>query len=477
MKVWALKCNIEGGSALETIRNNTSRPSGHIDCGDDSLDLSRGGKNHPAARQPGRCIQSSDLEIFTAAALPRFAAVVAFPHPQRAPELIYGAVLSAYYKDMRTILALFAVSAALPLLAQTPSRYVSVVGTVTSADAAGHVFAVKTDKSGDTTVKFDDKTSFLRLPVGETDVKKATPAKSSDVGPGDRILARVHTEDPTGQPALTFYITKQADIAQRNQKTLEEWKTQSVAGSVRSVDPATKQIVIAVRGAFGPPKDVTLDASAPAVTFERYRPDAAKYEMDTIASIQPGDQLRVLGTKNADVTQIKAEAIMSGSFRTVPVQIKSIDAASGQIMATDLASKKPITIIVRADTALKKLDDATAAMMARRLNPNAAAGGRGQGRGAAPDAAAGGAPGGGRGRGAGRGGDPTTLLESQPTIQLSDLKAGDPVVVTGSSGADMTKLTATSLVAGVEPILRAAPANGPDPLGGSWNLGDGGPPQ
>jgi hypothetical protein len=387
---------------------------------------------------------------------------------------------------MRTILALCAISIALPVFAQTPpaSKYVSVIGTVTTADAAGHAFAIKTDKSGDTTVKFDDKTSFLRLPVGETDTKKATPAKATDVGPGDRILARVHTEDPTGMPALTFYITKQADIAQRDQKTLEQWKTQGVAGSVKSVDAAARQIVISVRGGFGPPRDVTLDVGG-SVHYARDRPDTAKYEGDTMASIQTGDQLRVLGVKNADQTQIKADAIMSGSFRTVPVQIKSIDAASGQISATDLASKKPITIIVRADTAMKKLDDATAAMMARRLNPTAGAGGgggRGQGRGQGvlppgADAAGGG---GGRGRGPGGGGrgmDPTTLLETQPTIQLADLKAGDPVVVTGSSGTDMSKLTATSLVAGVEPILRAAPANGPDPLGGSWNLGDGGPPQ
>jgi hypothetical protein len=345
------------------------------------------------------------------------------------------------------------------------------------------VFTVKTDKTGDTTVKFDDKTSFLRIPAGETDIKKATPAKATDVGTGDRILARVHTEDPTGLPALTFYITKQAEIAQRQQKTLDEWKTQGVAGTVKSVDAAAKQIVISVRGAFGPPKDVTLDVGG-TVDFERYRPDSGKYEADTIATVQTGDQLRVLGVKNDDQTQIKAEAVMSGKFATIPVQIKSIDAAAGQITATDLASKKPIMIVLRPDTTMKKLDDATATMMARRLNPSAPAagggGGRGQGGG---DAAAGGARGGGGGgRGAGGGGggrgmDPSRILEQQPTIQLSDLKAGDPVVVTGSPSNDMARLTASTLVAGVEPILRAAPRNGPDPLGGSWNLGDGGPPQ
>ncbi len=288
---------------------------------------------------------------------------------------------------MRTILALFAVSAALPLFAQTaPSKYVSVVGSVTAVDAAGHVFTIKTDKSGDTTVKFDDKTSFMRLPVGETNVTKATPAQSSDVGAGDRILARVHTEDPTGQPALTFYITKQADIAQRNQKTLDEWKTQAVAGTVKSIDPGAKQIVMSVSGGRGPAKDVTLDVSAPNVSYERYRVDSAKYEADTamIASIQTGDRLRVLGTKNADQSQIKVEAIQSDSLKSIPVMIKAIDAASGQITGTDIATKKPIMIVIRADTSMKKLDDATAAMLARRLNPSAAGGRGGRGQGGPP---------------------------------------------------------------------------------------------
>ena len=116
--------------------------------------------------------------------------------------------------------------------AQTPasSPYVSVVGTCEKVDAAGKVVSVKTDKGGETTVKFDDKTSFRRVPPGETDTRKATPAEIGDLAAGDRILARVHTENPTGVAALTFYIMKQAEIAQRNQKTLEEWQTQSVLG-------------------------------------------------------------------------------------------------------------------------------------------------------------------------------------------------------------------------------------------------------
>jgi hypothetical protein len=400
--------------------------------------------------------------------------------------------------------SVFLALAALPAFAQAPAPYLSVVGTVTKADLDGKTFSVKPDKTDETTVKFDDKTQFLRIPAGETDMKKATPAQSSDVGVGDRILARVQTANPTGLPARTFYITKQAEIARRQQKTLEEWQTQSVTGLVKSVDAAAKQATISVRAGQGPARDVVLDMTG-NVDYQRYSADSAKYEPSAFAAIQTGDQVRLLGQRNADQSQIKVEAIMSGAFRTVPVTIKSIDLATKQILATDIATKKAITIDVKPETTLKRLDDATALMLARRLNPTfQAATGRGGRGGQAPqggpdgaaappaaapqaDAAAGGGGrgfgGGGRGfggRGGGRGGaanDPSRLLESQPSIEINDLKAGEPIVVTGTASNDMARLTAMTLVSGVDPILRAAPANGPDPLGGNWNFGDVAAPQ
>jgi len=67
-----------------------------------------------------------------------------------------------------------------------------------------------------------------------------------------------------------------------------------------------------------------------------------------------------------------------------------------------------------------------------------------------------------------------SIIEQQPTIQLSELKAGDALIVTGAIGVDSAKLIATALIAGVEPILRAAPSNGADPLAGAWSVGGGG---
>jgi Cu/Ag efflux protein CusF len=388
------------------------------------------------------------------------------------------------------LLALF--SGAISVQAQGPApaapKYVSVIGTVEKIDSGAKTLAIKTDKGEEPTIKFDDRTQFLRLPAGEKDTKKATRAVAGDVAAGDRVIARMRAEeDKAGLPAVFLYFTTNADLSALHKKTAEEWEKQSVSGTVKSVDAAAKHVVISARLGFGPPKDVTLDAAG-TVEYLRFSLDTGKYEPSTagLTPIQTGDMVRVIGQRNADQTEIKLEGIESGTFKSLPVTVRSVDTAAGMIVATDLTTKKPITISIKPDTQLKRLDDATALLMARRLNPSfqndTGRGGRGgRAQGGNPDAGGqsatgvanfagrGGQGGGGRG---GRNADPNKLLDQQPSIELADLKAGEPVVVTGGPSSDMARLTATSVVAGVDPILRAAPDKGADPLAGNWNFGE-----
>jgi hypothetical protein len=374
------------------------------------------------------------------------------------------------------------------------AQYASVAGTLTKVDPAG-TLTVKPEKGDETAVKFDSNTSFLTIAAGETDMKKAQAATSKDAAAGDRVIARVLTADPTGKPARTVYVMKQADLAKRQQDTQEQWKT-ATSGLISAIDPAAKQVKFNMRAAGGT-KEVTVDIGG-KVDYKHYNPASGQYEAAALDGMKVGDQIRVLGQKNADVTNIKADAVGYGSFRTIGVLVKSVDSPT-QITGTETASKKPVTITLRPETELRRFSDQAAMMLARQLNPSyQQAGGRGgrggNGGGAAAEGAPAGGPGagapgqggGGRGagaggpggRGAGRGGaggtDVGRLIEQQPTIEPADLKSNEPIIVTAAYSGDASKLTAIALVAGVEPILRAAPDNGADPLAGSWNMGGGG---
>lgn len=379
--------------------------------------------------------------------------------------------------------------------AQTPaaaSPYTTVKGTITKVDLAAKVISVKTD-TADTTVKFSDLTKVLELPPGEADTKKATPLKAEEMAVGDHILARVQTKDLTGLPAGFLYVNRASDIAKENAAKAQEWQTQAVSGFADSVDAGGKKISMKVKGAAGAPdRDVALDLGG-SVSYQRFSDKSFEYERTDVAAIKVGDHLRVLGVKNADVTQIKVTDIAADAIKQIGATIKSIDPVTGQIMATDTA-KKPVTITVRTATKVKRLDDPTALMIARIVNPSfQGTGGRGAGRGAGGGGgeggggrgfggqAGGGAPGGsgfgGRpgGRGRGGAGQIQNLIDQQPDAKIGDLKPGEPIIVSGPSSPDSSSFSAMMVLAGVDQILRAAPSTGADPLGSGWsNVGGGG---
>jgi hypothetical protein len=72
-------------------------------------------------------------------------------------------------------------------------------------------------------------------------------------------------------------------------------------------------------------------------------------------------------------------------------------------------------------------------------------------------------------RGAGGPPDIQQMLDRVPVIALADLNNGDALIVSSTVGNDPTKLTAITVMAGVEPMLAAAPERSTN--FGGWNLG------
>ncbi|HXB73454.1 MAG TPA: DUF5666 domain-containing protein [Candidatus Acidoferrales bacterium] len=353
--------------------------------------------------------------------------------------------------------------------AQQPAAARSqVAGSVTAVDAPNNQLTLKTDKGEAVTIATTEKTLVLHMPPGETDPKKGSKMLFSSLAAGDRVVAIIRaTPDASGTEqktlqASSLIVRTKADIADLQQKDQDDWKKRGATGTVTALDAAAKTATIKAGQ-----RTITVQPSD-KTTYHRYALDSARFsdaKPSSFPEIAVGDQMRVLGEKNEDGSVIKAERIVSGSFRQIAATITSIDAGTGELKVKDLATKKPLTIRVTADSAMKKLTDQMAGMLARRY---------GQAAQTAPAGQRGGGPGGpGRGMGGGRGGDVGQMLDALPPLPLTDLKPGDAIMVSTTQGSDPGRVTAITLLAGVEPLLTASPNATRDIMSG-WNLGGGG---
>jgi hypothetical protein len=372
-------------------------------------------------------------------------------------------------KGIRRALTLLCVGLSVVYTAAAQGTREHVTGTIATVNASANQLAMKTDKGDSIAVTTSDATSILHLPPGVTDPKQATKMKIGELAAGDRVVAYYRGAPGDKQiQATTLVVQTTADLDEIAKAELADWKKRGIAGNVTAVDAAAKTVTVKV-GAR--PLTITVTDKT---EYHRYTPDSAKAadaKPSTFAEIKVGDQVRALGNKNADGSAVAAEQIYAGEFRQLAATVVSVNAASGEVQVKDLATKKPLTIKVDSDSTLKKLDPQVAAMLARRYGAGRGQGGDGQQGG--PPRGGDGGRGGDPGRGGGRGGDIGGMLDRSPAIQVSDLKAGDAVLVLTTMGSDPSRVTIVQLLAGVDPILTAAPNSTRDLLGG-WNLGGGG---
>jgi Cu/Ag efflux protein CusF len=375
--------------------------------------------------------------------------------------------------------------------ASSPKPLASFIGTITAIDAAAHTITVKEDKTGtEDVVQLANTRTLIKVAPGARDLKTATRITANDLVVGDRVDVRgTKVEESPGAIAARALILMSArDLQSARQAQAAEWR-QSTAGVVNSVDSSTGKLTISSRRPEGP-KSLTIETSN-ATQFTRYSPDTPAIPVrSSLSDIHVGDQVRVLGEKSADGSSIAATRLYSGAFRTVNGTIVSISPDGKQIIIKNLSDNQPVQIALNDASAVRKLPPMLAMALARRLNPGqppadgGAAGPSREGEGApgsgqrpASSAGMNGAPAGGQGVGPRtRGnGEISQMIERLPAEPVSELKTGDAVVGAGvATGTDNRQLLATNVIAGVEPILQAAPARqrGGESLGGDWGLGE-----
>jgi co-chaperonin GroES (HSP10) len=363
----------------------------------------------------------------------------------------------------RFVLALLLTIASVPLAAQAIAPEAAAVtvkqlGSIRNIAGAG--FTLATDQGATLAVEVQAGARVYRLAPGQTDLKGASQMQFADLQVGDRVLVRGKTDaDGVTLDATAVIVMKQQDIAQKQQEELLDWQRRSVGGLVKHVDSQAGSITLTVSGAGGS-KSVVV-STTPKTTFKRYAPESVKWEDASAAKlddIHPGDQLRAKGNKNEDGSQLVAEEVVAGTFRNLAGLVTAIDAGQGTLTVGDLASRKPVTVRITADSQMKKLPLQLAQGLALRLKgvtaPAAAAS-----QGAAPDA------------GHQHGGDLNQMLARLPAITLADLQKGEAVMIVSTEGSPLQPPVAITLLGGVEPILTASPAGaGTESLLTPWSL-------
>lgn len=364
--------------------------------------------------------------------------------------------------------------------AQTSSH---VPGTVTSTDAKANQVTIKTEKGDSLTFTATDRTQILHAQAGVSDPKQWPKMTVGEIANGDEVVAYYRgAADAKPLVATSLVVRTKADLSTLEKNQLDDWKKRGTTGTVSAVDAGAHTITLKVGQ-----RTVTVQ-TGDKTQFHRYSLDSAKpadAKASSLAEVKPGDQANVLGNKSEDGNTVTAEVVYAGTFRQIAATIVSVNAATGEMEVRDLAdkSKKPAALFVKItpDTTMKKLPEQLATMLARRYQGGAA--GRGPGGAAAGGEGRGGAPGGpdagramGRGMGGpggGRGGDIGSMLDRLPAMPLTELKPKDAIMVSTTMGSDPSKVTAIMLLAGVEPVLTAAPTATRDIMSG-WNLGGGG---
>lgn len=322
------------------------------------------------------------------------------------------------------------------------------LGDVTTIDAANHRLTIKT-KDGDIIVVLDDKTEYKKVKPGETSLKNAEPATLTDIGVGDRVIAlgRV-AEDRKSVPAKRVVLMTKAAIAQKQEHDREEWKLRGIVGRITSLNAETKEINLMMRAPAG--EHPVLIPVTDKVTLRRYAPDSVKFSdarPSSFAELKVGDQVRALGEKTPDGTRFTPEEIVSGSFRMVGGAITAINPATHEITVANLQTGQPIVIVTNADSLMRRIPPEMAAMISQRRTQAGAAGNVGT----QPSAAGGG--GAGQRPQGGRGVDFDEMLERLPPVTIAELKKGDVIAVSSTTGVDPSRVTAIKLVAGIEALM------------------------
>jgi len=338
------------------------------------------------------------------------------------------------------------------------SQQQNLIGTVTAIDTANGKIIVKTDAGNSVTFSTNDKTAVRRLPPGQTSIANAEKITLADIKVRDRVLVPGGAADVQTAARQVIVMASEAIAAKRDQDR-SEWQTRGINGRITALNQEKKEITVQARGGA---EIITVKAPGNAKIL-RYAPDSLRStdaKTGAFTDLRVGDQIRILGNRSADGKTVTAEEIVSGTVTRAFGTITDINTKANEITIKNSQNGQTFTVVLGKNSVVKRLPAEVAQNLAQRRerrqqrrqtqaeSTGVQTENQGQRRGERRNgenrerrsADAGGAQ---RPRGGLQ-----QMLEAQPAITIADLKKGDALMVTGTEGADASRLTAVNIISG-----------------------------
>jgi hypothetical protein len=327
-----------------------------------------------------------------------------------------------------------------------------VIGIITAVNATSMQATVKTDAGVPVDIIFDAKTEFRRMRPEDKDLQHASRINVADISVGDRVLTRKSMSGEKISAVRLVIVMTGSDVIKKEERDREEWQRRGIVGVITKLDPGTREIKLRMRPDMNPREIIVV--AGERTRFRRYASDSVKFSDardSSFADLQVGDQLRALGDKSSDGSRFNPEQVIAGSFHTLGGTVTAVNAANNEITMSDVQTRKPVTIVFSADPLLRRVSPEVVQLFTP--EPHAAPAVSGHN-------------------------DLQAVLEKSPELKLSDIKTGDLVLITGSSAASSSRVTAIALFVGFDELLkkvqqRAAAARGPKQDLGGTGLPDG----
>ena len=346
------------------------------------------------------------------------------------------------------------------------SQQQNLIGTVTAIDTANGKIIVKTDAGNSVTFSTNDRTTVRRLPPGQTSIANAEKITLADIKVSDRVLVPGGVADVQTAARQVIVMASEAIAAKRDQDK-SEWQTRGINGRITALNQEKKEITVQARGGSGA-EIITVKAPGNAKIL-RYAPDSLRStdaKAGAFTDFRVGDQIRILGSRSADGKTVTAEEIVSGTVARAFGTITDINTKANEITIKNSQTGQTFTVVLGKNSVVKRLPAEVAQNLAQRRER------RQQRRQTQAESTGAQTENQGQRRRERRNGENRErrpadannaqrprgglqqMLEAQPAITIADLKKGDALMVTGTQGADASRLTAVNIISGDAELMQ-----------------------